>query len=779
VDTSLGGGSQFITEDNGLSAFNLSAGAGDVTLAVTAGAVSDTDFDEDIVANAATITLSDPTAADFGSQANPIQTSVDSLTVDTSAGKGSQFVFEASGLDGLNLNAGTGNVTLDLALGGVSDPDTFGDVTASAAGIELLDTFHQNALGSSAHPIGTSVNSLTTLTDGDQFIKEANGLTAFDLNATNSVLFPSGNITLVVAAGAVLDADSGTRDITCNAAVVTLQSATPQSFGTAANPINTAVISLAVNTSAGGGSQFITEANRLQDIELNAGAGNVTLVLQFGALVASAPAITASTASVTLLDTTAKDFGDSANPIITNVGSISVNTAAGGGNIFLSEFDSTTVTSLDAGTGSITLVSGTFNLAAGNALGDNSTLVVNSPAVVNLGSSDETVGSLAGSGTVAFKADGANHVLTVGGDNATSTFSGNLAGNDLHNGSPTDTFDKIGSGTLTLAGNNAFTGSYLAGQGTLLVSGIIATSDASVLALGGGAVLAGGGTINRNVFIEDGGHLAPGSSPGALSTGSLAFRAGATFDVEITGAATGSFDQANVTGVVSIATTGAGVALNLSKFGTLDLHDGDELILIKNDGDGATGDAVTGTFKGLPEGTNLGSSFLASFSSNPPFNGTGFTAKISYHGGDGNDVSIKLSPGSLHPWHNDAPGFANDTSGAGTIQPDGHISAGDVLQIINYINAKGSGPIPDNAVIGQPSGFIDTDQDNQVTASDVISVINFINAHPGQSEGEGGSTNSTAAAAGATQLMSPSDALLFLLATDIASQASPRRSLRL
>ena len=99
--------------------------------------------------------------------------------------------------------------------------------------------------------------------------------------------------------------------------------------------------------------------------------------------------------------------------------------------INLSELESTAVRSLDAGTGNITLISGTYELISNvDSLSDNSTLVVDTPAVVNLASAEETVGGLACSGTVAFMTDGVSFNLRVGGNNQDTTFSGNLAGND-------------------------------------------------------------------------------------------------------------------------------------------------------------------------------------------------------------------------------------------------------------------------------------------------------------------------------------------------------------
>ncbi len=60
------------------------------------------------------------------------------------------------------------------------------------------------------------------------------------------------------------------------------------------------------------------------------------------------------------------------------------------------------------------------------------------------------------------------------------------------------------------------------------------------------------------------------------------------------------------------------------------------------------------------------------------------------------------------------------------VTDDGFVVAKDVLTIINYINAKGSGQLPE--VNNTPAKFIDVNGDSQVVADDVIIVINAINA---------------------------------------------------
>jgi hypothetical protein len=110
-----------------------------------------------------------------------------------------------------------------------------------------------------------------------------------------------------------------------------------------------------------------------------------------------------------------------------------------------------------------------------------------------------------------------------------------------------------------------------------------------------------------------------------------------------------------------------------------------------------------------------------------------------------------------------------DVTGSKKPAPDGFIVAGDVVAIINYINARSSGKIPVNGPYGPP--YVDVTGDDQVVAGDVIEIINYINAHPGRREAE-------ATAARQLESNTPPSDLITLLALDIAEQASRRRRLR-
>ena len=72
----------------------------------------------------------------------------------------------------------------------------------------------------------------------------------------------------------------------------------------------------------------------------------------------------------------------------------------------------------------------------------------------------DTIGSISGAGSV----DITGVTLTVGGDNADKTLTGNIVGT---NGN----LIKTGTGTLTLQGTNTYTGDTIVNNGAITVSG--------------------------------------------------------------------------------------------------------------------------------------------------------------------------------------------------------------------------------------------------------------------------------------------------------------------
>lgn len=134
-----------------------------------------------------------------------------------------------------------------------------------------------------------------------------------------------------------------------------------------------------------------------------------------------------------------------------------------------------------------------------------------------------------------------------------------------------------------------------------------------------GGTLRGTGTVG-NLDIGLGGRLAPGNSPGCLNSGNTIISG--IFDAELGGTtACSGYDQLVVTGAVDVT----GATLNTSRYNNFEPALNDVFTIISNDG----GDAITGTFSGLAEGGT--------------FTLNGYTFRISYIGGDGNDVTLTVT----------------------------------------------------------------------------------------------------------------------------------------
>jgi len=168
----------------------------------------------------------------------------------------------------------------------------------------------------------------------------------------------------------------------------------------------------------------------------------------------------------------------------------------------------------------------------------------------------QTIGSLAGAGTVQVGSPpmGNNPAgsaeLTMGGNNASTTFSGVLAGKGQ--------LIKTGTGTLTLSGVNTFTGTATVRGGGLNVLG---TLLANVTAESG-ARLGGNGTYG-GISLGDGAVLAPGNSIGALTTGTLSLGAGSFYDVELKDGGNTAGVHNDITHVTGTATIDAGAKIRV------------------------------------------------------------------------------------------------------------------------------------------------------------------------------------------------------------------------
>jgi autotransporter-associated beta strand protein len=144
--------------------------------------------------------------------------------------------------------------------------------------------------------------------------------------------------------------------------------------------------------------------------------------------------------------------------------------------------------------------------------------VVDVAGLFTLYGTSETIGGLSGSGIV----QGHNAVLTVA-NSANSTFSGTLRNNPNEGGALT--VSKTGAGTLTLSGNNTYTGSTIVSGGTLELSGTNANGN---LRVDGGALtrITGGTTT---VASTGGDTYVTGGAAIEIDGGSLVINGGSSW----------------------------------------------------------------------------------------------------------------------------------------------------------------------------------------------------------------------------------------------------------
>ena len=131
--------------------------------------------------------------------------------------------------------------------------------------------------------------------------------------------------------------------------------------------------------------------------------------------------------------------------------------------------------------GGTNIALGTLKTGASNVLSSSSALNIAAGATLDLNSTQQIAGSLAGAGTV-YSAVAAT--LKFGGDNTSTSFSGSFAGGNLLS-------EKQGTGTFNFSGtsaNSALSGSFTVSGGTLAMVGAGSLRD-SGLALQSGTTL--------------------------------------------------------------------------------------------------------------------------------------------------------------------------------------------------------------------------------------------------------------------------------------------------
>lgn len=288
------------------------------------------------------------------------------------------------------------------------------------------------------------------------------------------------------------------------------------------------------------------------------------------------------------------------------LGGASANTYTGGtvlaqGDVYLSK------SSGNAIPGDLNIVAAFVFLTGSEQIANNSNVILN--GIIDFGARTETIGSLAGDNGVLKFALG---TLITGGNNASTTFKGTLSGYG------NTCLIKNGTGNFSVLNYsgadspNSLDGDITINAGALTVDGF-QLGDVTVNT---GGLLQGNGTVHNVVL--NGGKI-------NLSNLKIASLTSLTNTSQIIGDIQGEnhFGHVKAAGTVNLS------GISFSGMLGYNPYAGASFLLIDNDGT----DPVVGSFNGVPEGASV------------VINGRTF--KISYHGGDGNDVVLLLIDGGL------------------------------------------------------------------------------------------------------------------------------------
>ena len=518
-----------------------------------------------------------------------------------------------------DIDAGSGAITLGVGGGDITQStgrlvgtDLLAEVTETAAG--------SIALTSAGNAISGHVALYAGATGGD--ISFTNS-TAYTIGGFSGITYQSANDTAQTLAGAAIRTSA-------NGAVTLTAGGDITQAGGVNDGIVAGTLSL---TRLGGASVDVTLDNALNSIAklgaVDLGLGALTLV-DAHSLTLTAPVVAGSVAITTTAALTVDAPITASGNVTLSARSMlqsaagTIDTSAVNGDVTLTVTgDPLLVNTIITGSGDVVLNAPAYTIlvAALDNIGSLTTdaaggTVIDGGGVTSSGAqtyhdlvrlgADATLVSHTGGVNIDGALELEDYDLTVS-DATTGTFAGVISGHGL--------FTKAGTGTITLSAANTYTGSTHIGAGTLLVDGSIAESLLTLVASGG--TLGGHGAVG-DVVVQSGGTLAPGDSPGVLTTGDVMLNAGAHLAIELGGATAGLYDQLQVHGTVNLA----GATLDGSLYGGFMPTATQSFTIIDNDG----ADAVNGTFAGLADGaiTNIG----------------GVAFSISYHGGDGNDVTL-------------------------------------------------------------------------------------------------------------------------------------------
>jgi autotransporter-associated beta strand protein len=410
-----------------------------------------------------------------------------------------------------------------------------------------------NVAGTGAHTINTG------LTLNDALVINQNSTGTLTVGAANSITGTNQNLTVNGAGNTTITGTvtTGTGTLTKNnAGTLTLSGV--NTF-TGATTINGGTVAISAESGLG------SNPGTLNAGQLTLNGGTLRTVTSAVLIDDTRRGITIGTNGGTIETVSNLTIGrvNDARNVLTMTGTL---TKTGAGTLTLLG------DSVNTGNGAVTITGGALTLSKSSlvsAIGDTAAVTVGSGAVLNLNAPSatynaETVGSLAGAGTIDNVGTFGAFTLTTGGDNTSTTFSGIIkdTGSNL-------TVVKAGTGTLTLSGVNDYSGATTISAGAINIQSNTALGTTT----GGTSVTTGAALeVQNNLTVTGEALTLNGTGVTAAPAGALRNVSGAntlTGALTLGSASTIQSDAGTLT--LSGGITGASFGLTLAGAGNVTL----------------------------------------------------------------------------------------------------------------------------------------------------------------------------------------------------------------
>jgi fibronectin-binding autotransporter adhesin len=408
--------------------------------------------------------------ATWGGAAVP--TATESVTINS----GITVTINATGAECSSITFASNSANSALNISGAFTLDVTGDISYSDPSLDG----RVQTIG-----IGTGIVSCTNL----------NFANTASFNRDNNLTITTGSLT--VSGGIIMSGAANENAFTCTGNSIinlggnftgtgtfTAGTSTLTLNGTGSQSIKTGTYRNIIINKASGVTTFAGATIATGRLTLTSGTLNLDGATTVGSLEGSST-ITSDGAANRLLTIGTDNTSTSFSGIIQNGTRVISLTKSGSGTLTLS----TPCTY----TGATTISAGTIQLAAANILPDITALTLT--GTLDLNGFSETIGSLAGAGTVTSTAAGAILLTTGGNNTATTTFSGLI-----QDGAGTLSLTKAGTGIMILSGLNSYTGATIVSAGTLTLGSAGNGTNSPLGTIASGTTVNTGAALNLAGF---------------------------------------------------------------------------------------------------------------------------------------------------------------------------------------------------------------------------------------------------------------------------------------